>query len=511
MTADSDVRAPRFRFLAGATAVFVLVAGCSSTGRITSRPAERSTTSTAERAGASTTRAPDPTGATGALGFTPAALRWQKCDDAPGFECTTMAVPVDWDQPAGETVDLAIARQPATGDRIGSLLTNPGGPGGSGLDYLFQEPFSGDIAKRFDIVSWDPRGVGRSSPLGCGDRVAPFLRNDPDPDTPQEQTAIDADASAVAQECADEDATMLPHIGTETVARDLDAIRAALGDDKLTYVGFSYGTSIGLQYLRLFPAHARAIVLDGVVDPTVDLAGWLTQQTASIDAAITRAFSACTPSTGCPVDDLAATYDRVRERVERSPLTANDGTVIGPAELATGTVYASYDPSLWTELADALADAENGDGRAMRRMAQGYYDFGGFTAYVGVACLDSQHPIGSDAYRAFAQTLEELSPRFGGSIANELLPCAYWPTPPQPVTGVVTGEGGPPVLVLGNRGDAATPYENSVRVAKDLVNGHLVSNDGEGHTSFGRSRCVDDAVTAYLIDLDVPATDPDCR
>ena len=146
--------------------MFVLVAaGCSSTGRITSRPAERSTTSTAERAGASTTRAPDPTGATGALGFTPAALRWQKCDDAPGFECTTMAVPVDWDQPAGETVDLAIARQPATGDRIGSLLTNPGGPGGSGLDYLFLEPFSGDIAKRFDIVSWDPRGVGRSSPV----------------------------------------------------------------------------------------------------------------------------------------------------------------------------------------------------------------------------------------------------------------------------------------------------------------------------------------------------------
>ena len=234
--------------------MFVLVAGCSSTGRITSRPAERSTTSTAERADASTTSAPDPAGATGALGFTPAALRWQKCDDAPGFECTTMAVPVDWDQPAGETVDLAIARQPATGDRIGSLLTNPGGPGGSGLDYLFQEPFSGDIAKRFDIVSWDPRGVGRSSPLGCGDRVAPFLRNDPDPDTPQEQTAIDADASAVAQECADEDATMLPHIGTETVARDLDAIRAALGDDKLTYVGFSYGTSIGPQYLRLFPA-----------------------------------------------------------------------------------------------------------------------------------------------------------------------------------------------------------------------------------------------------------------
>ena len=444
-------------------------------------------------------------------GWVAPALDWSPCRAHDGFDCARLAVPLDWNDITGPTVDLALARQRSTGKAIGSLVVNPGGPGGSGLDFLFAEPLDDTLRSRFDIVSWDPRGVGASTAFDCEQHVDDFLANDPDPDDAAEQEAIDTAAKRVADDCASASPGLSAHVGTDSVARDLEAIRLALREPKLTYMGFSYGTLIGLRYLALFPTSVRAIVLDGVVDPTEGFVDWLTNQTIAIDASISRAFAACTPTTDCPVADLAATYDQVQRRVERQPLPAGSGKTLGPAELETGAVYASYEPSLWKDLAHALADAADGDGTAMLAMAQGYYDFGGFTAYAAVECLDSEHPVGADAYRAFADHLRELSPRLGGSVANELLPCAFWSTPPVPIVGPVTAEGSPPVLVLGNRGDAATPYASSVKVASMLADGHLVSNDGEGHTSYGRSACVDDAVHAYLIDLTVPERDPDCR
>lgn len=493
--------------VAVALAVVLAATACSSGGIAKSSSSGSSDSSTSEAGGSTSTVAST------LDGWAPAALNWKRCTGHRGFECATLTVPLDWKQPDGDTVKLALGRRKATGKRIGALVTNPGGPGGSGLEFLFSEPFDSDISSRFDIVSWDPRGVGASTAFTCEDHVAKFLRNDPDPDTPAEQTSIDADAKTVADDCQQESPGLVAHVGTDDVARDLEAIRIALGEPKLTYMGFSYGTLIGLRYLALFPTSARAVVLDGVVDPTQGFADWLRGQTVAIDASIKRAFAACGKS--CPVDDLGATYDEVQRRVEESPIPAGSkgdgGAVLGPAELETGAVYASYEPSLWPQLAQALADAAKGDGSGMLAMAQGYYDFGGFAAYAAVECLDSPHPTGSDEYRAFADELRALSPRIGGSVANELLPCAYWSAPPQSIVGPVSGEGGPPVLVLGNRGDAATPYENSVKVTKMLTNGHLVSNDGEGHTSYGRSSCVDGAVLDYLVDVTVPKTDPDCR
>ena len=444
-------------------------------------------------------------------GWKAPALDWSTCKGERGFQCATLTVPLDWNDVTGPTVDLALGLEAATGDRIGALVTNPGGPGGSGLDFLFSEPFGESLTSRFDIVSWDPRGVGRSTAFDCEQHVDDFLANDPDPDTPSEQTALDEAAQLVAGDCAAASPGLAAHAGTDSVARDLEAIRMALGEPQLTYMGFSYGTLIGLRYLALFPRSVRAVVLDGVVDPTQGFVEWLTDQTRAIDASIGRAFAACTAETKCPVGDLAATYDEVQRKVEDTPLPAGTGRRLGPAELETGAVMASYEPSLWKDLADALADAAGGDGRGMYDLAQQYYDFGGYAAYAAVECLDSPHPNGSAEFRAFADGLRALSPRIGGSVANELLPCAYWATPPDPIVGPVTGEGAPPVLVLGNRGDAATPYASSVKVADMLVDGHLVSNDGEGHTSYGRTACVDDAVDDYLIDLTVPAADPDCH
>ena len=497
-------RAPRRR----ATALLVsavLVTACSGNGL---DDAARSTTTTDDVIGRDRAL---PIASDSLGGWKAPELEWAECTGERGFECATLTVPLDWDDVDGDTIDLALGRDQASGDRIGALVTNPGGPGGSGLDFLFSQPFDDSLSSRFDIVSWDPRGVGRSTAFDCERHVDDFLANDPDPDTDAEQEAIDEDAETVADDCATASPGLAANVGTDSVARDLEAIRMALGEDQLTYMGFSYGTLIGLRYLALFPTTARAVVLDGVVDPTEGFTDWLTNQTIAIDASITRAFEACTTTSNCPVDDLAATYDEVQKEVERAPIPAGDGSELGPAELQTGAVYASYEPSLWPDLAHALADAADGDGEGMLRMAQGYYDFGGFAAYAAVECLDSPHPTGSEEYRTFANGLRKLSPRIGGSVANELLPCAYWSTPPDPIVGPVSAEGSGPVLVLGNRGDAATPYASSVKVAGMLANGHLVSNDGEGHTSYGRSSCVDDAVHEYLIDLTVPSKDPDCR
>jgi pimeloyl-ACP methyl ester carboxylesterase len=502
-------------------AVALAVASCSGNELdvASRRPPVTSTTeprsSTTTTAPSTTTTAPPTTipatpaqGSGFPEGWMPDPLAWTRCAGHGGFQCATLRVPLDWSNPAGDQVALALARQRATGNRIGSLVTNPGGPGASGLDFLFGEPFQQPLRERFDLVSWDPRGVGASTHLFCGSKVSGFLHLDPDPDDSTEQRAIDTAAKAVADECAAKDARLLEHIGTDDTARDLEAIRLAVGDPKLTYFGFSYGTFIGERYLALFPTHVRAIVLDGVVNPTEGLEGLLRGQTTAMTAAIRRAFASCSTQAACPLADPAATYDQVRARVERRPLPTGGGT-LGPAELATGAIYATYDPGLWPSLNRAVAAASRGDGGPMERLADGYYDLGDWTAYAGITCSDSPHPTGADAYRRFVDGLRATSPEFGGPIGNEMLPCAFWPVS-RPVTGPVTGAGSPPILVVGNKGDAATPYDDAVFVAGMLADGHLLSYDGEGHTSYGRDQCVDDAIHAYLIDLTVPPEDPQC-
>ena len=452
-------------------------------------------------------------------GWVAEPLDWGPCEDVAGVECATLEVPLDWDAPQGTTTDLVLGRTRATGDRVGALLTNPGGPGGSGLQFLFAEPFGPDITSRFDIVSWDPRGVGASSSLNCDAHVDEFLANDPSPDDPTEQSALDDDAERIADDCANSSGGLVANIGTDDVARDVEAIRTALGERSISFMGFSYGTLIGLRYLDLFPDTTRALVLDGVVDPTQNLSEWLADQTVAIDASIRRALDACDDEPACPLDDPQADFDELQRRVESAPIRSGDDDAsggddkadrLGPARFETGAVFASYEPAVWPDLWAAIADGLDGDGTAMSDLASQYYDLGGYTAYAAVECIDSEHPTGPEEYRAFADNLRALSPRIGGSVANELLPCAFWPTPPTSIIGEVNGDGGPPVLVLGNRGDAATPYENSTKVASMLSDGHLVSYDGEGHTGYGRSACVDDAVLAYLVDLEVPPSDPNC-
>lgn len=440
----------------------------------------------------------------------PVELDWHRCDVAPGAECAELEVPLDWDDPLGPTIDLALARTRATGDRIGSLLTNPGGPGASGLEHLGSRPFGPPVTERFDVVAWDPRGVGRSSPLRCGSGVAELQSLDPEPDDAEEQRELEEAAAAVSAECRELDAEVLPHLGTDDVAFDMEAIRRALGDEPLNYIGFSYGTHLGQVYAARFPDRIRAMVLDAIVDPTLGYEEMLIEQAVAFDRSFERHAAACARTPSCGVDDLGRAYDQVLAMVEREPLETASGTPAGPSELATAAIVASYVPDGWQTLGPALAAALEGDGTLLASLADAYRDFGGFSTYVAVVCIDSPPPRGVEAYRDFAARAAAAAPRFGAAVANELLPCATWPAEPVGEPEAITAEGAPPILVVGNTGDAATPYENAVAVADRLASGVLVTVDIDGHVAYGVDRCLTELVDDHLVHLEVPPPGTRC-
>jgi pimeloyl-ACP methyl ester carboxylesterase len=504
---------PRLRRVATLAVVPVLLAAaCSGDGAATATSPERPDTSSSstEATAAPTTAAPT-LGANGfPISWQPAPLAWSACTDGSNLECSTLQVPLDWTQPGGTQIELALARRTATGARIGSLLMNPGGPGASGIQFLRTGSQPDDVAEHFDQVSWDPRGVGDSTAVSCGADAAAMLSLDPEPDDEAEQSALDAAAAAISSECAASDLELLAHIGTRDVAKDLEGIRRALGEP-LNYIGYSYGTQIGQQYAQMFPTNVRAMVLDGVVDPALGFADFLLGQTEAFDAAFEDNADKCADAgvSSCGVRDLGDAYDEVLEMVEAQPLGSGN-QVVGPAELGIAAVMTSYWDDGWEDLGPALAAALEGNGRQLRQLADAYYDFGAYAAYAGVVCIDSSPPADAAAYREFALEASKRSPRLGGTVANEMLPCATWPVEATAEPAPVTAPGAPPILVVGNLRDAATPYENAVAVSKALESGVLVSADIGGHTAYGVNRCVTRVVNEYLIDLVVPEKDPRC-
>ena len=480
--------------------VLLLATACSDDDTAAEPDEETTTTETTEpEATTTTTEAAADDDLLG--GFVPASIEFSDCGRA--RECGTLAVPVDWADPTGPTLELAVARVPARDpdSRIGILTTNPGGPGGSGIDFISDGiPFVGTVlAERFDIVSWDPRGVGRSAPLTCDDSLDDvFLRLDSDPDDAAEQEALDAGAKAYAESCGQVHGELLAHVGTDDAAFDLEAIRRSFGEP-MAYVGFSYGTYIGLRYAELFPDGADSIVIDGVVDPEHSLTDLLRGQTEAFEVVLTEALG-----------DEADTFDEVAAAVEQEPIPTGDGRGLGPADLSTGVFLAGYDPSYWGDLRQGLRDAAAGDGSTLLGFADEYRTLSSYAPYQAVSCVDSEHPVGGDAWAAFSDELEAISPRFGASIANEMLPCAFWPVPPDPVNGPVRAEGAPPILVIGGTGDPATPLAQAERVAAGLADGHLLVYEGEGHTAYRRNQCVDDVVHSYILEGELPPDGTRC-
>lgn len=476
-----------------------LVAGACSTGLTTDTAASgRSST-----APPTTYRPPeeDPLS-----GFVPAPPDWDDCDN---LQCATIQVPLDWDDVDGDTLDLAIARRPATGDPSGSVLINPGGPGGSGiefLDYVFLNGAFDDLTDRFDIVGWDPRGTGESEAVVCDGSVADFRALDPSPDDADELDELNDTAQTIAEDCEREASDRLAHISTDDSVKDLEAIRRALGDEGLSFYGLSYGTALGSFYADEFPDLVRAIILDGVIDPGADLETYLTAQARGFEDALDAIFESCGSS--CPSGGADKLYDRLAKRVERKPIGSGSDT-LGPAELATAAISATYTPDGGPAFADALQDADDGDPRSLLALADRYYSTD-YTPYLAIECIDQAHPEGEADWAEFVEGLEKISPRLGGSIGYELLPCANWPIEPVAPRSFPIATGSDPILVIGNTGDAATPFEQAEAMAEGLDNAVLVTHEGTGHTSYGNA-CVDEITAAYLIDLTLPDEDTICR
>ncbi len=487
------------RCLAVALAAIMTTAACQgATNPPTSTEPQAPTETESEPTGTTPDSAP-------VLSEEPPELAWRSCGT--GAQCTELAVPLDHDGPGAEMIELAVVRRLATGgDPVGVILLNPGGPGASGVEWLARRsPLPESITERFDLVSWDPRGVGTSAPIDCAPEIDEFFRLDSSPDDATETTDLRASARRVAEACdSSAGGGLLAAVGTDTAVKDLELLRIALGDEPLRFIGFSYGTVIALRYLAAHPDKVAAMVLDAVVDPTLDLSTFLADQTASFEAITVANLTACAGTVDCGLDDPLAILDEVFAAAETTPLQTFDGSLVGPAEVADAVIISAYAGDRQATLVEALARFERGDPGGLDRLADGYRAFTGWDAYLAVTCIDSARPATPDSHAALAAQLADVSPRLGHAIANELLPCAYWSVEPVESRVDLTVAAVPPILLVGGAGDPATPLAWAEHVHDLVPESVLIIHDAPGHTAIGRSGCIDDAVTAYIVDAALP-------
>ncbi|MHC1561881.1 alpha/beta hydrolase [Actinomycetospora sp. C-140] len=428
-----------------------------------------------------------------------------------GLECASVTVPVDYANPAGPTIPISIARRPATNQaaKAGVLLVNPGGPGGSGIELVQAGVLPREVTDRFDVIGFDPRGVGQSAGLDCPlGPDTPYL-GDPDPGDPADEAATNTAVDTYDAACGQRYPDLLPHLGTRNVARDMDRIREALGQDRISYLGFSYGTSIGQTYAQLFPDRLRTIVLDGVVDVTKP--GLDSAQAESFENSLRQFDTACRVDPTCPVrTDPIGALDRVRARVTAAPMPVAGTTPLSAGLLEIGVVYPLYSKSSWPQLAQAIAAADRGDAGPMRRLADAYFRGSNSDTYNAVTCLDNAWPTEDDQVFASARATEARAPHFSGNVLVSGLTCADWPAPQEPLTPL-ENYAGPPMLILGTTNDPATPYQNSVALAGRLPGSALLTYRGDGHTVYTNGvPCVDDAVNRYLVDGTLPPPNTTC-
>ncbi|MGO9204597.1 MAG: alpha/beta hydrolase [Candidatus Limnocylindrales bacterium] len=494
----------------------LLATACSSSvSRPSSLAAAPSATAASSRASAtvppttpSLTLAPQP------------PVDWSDCGG--GFECGIVDVPRDYADPAGPIVRLALIRLPAsdTAHRIGSLVVNPGGPGESGVDFVRQDAaaiFPPEVLARFDIVGFDPRGVGSSSPVRCLDTLDHFIPADATAATPAGLADLLSGARSFAQQCGERNADLLPYLSTANVARDLDQIRAALGEATLTYLGFSYGSLIGEDYASLFPGHIRALVLDGVVDPSLGEAAFREDQAVAFEGALDRFLADCSAHSACPFSSggrAAAAFDVLMAQIERHPVPTTrlaNREPVGPTQAWDAVTQSLYTQAAWPVLAEALAEARAGDGSLLLLLGdplRGRNPDGSYSnledAYDAVTCLDWPSPREPAAYSALATRFTPVAPRVGRLLAFNDIECAYWPVPPARVPAPATAPDAPPIVLVGSTGDPATPYAWAQAVARQLTSAVLVTRVGEGHTGYLASARVRDAVDAYLLYRTVP-------
>ena len=453
-----------------------------------------------------------------------AGLDWRPCSTSRA-ECAVIEVPFDLDRPELGSFELPIARHPArrADQRIGILVVNPGGPGGGGV-WMAEDAefyFSDEILDRFDIVGFDPRGNGGARPeLDCTDDLDDYFALDPSPDDPIERTVLIDAAKNFVDGCVTNSGEILPYVGTEATARDIDQIRRMLGEETASYFGFSYGSELGATWVTLFPDTVRAAVLDAAADPNLDLIDWLTLQSSGFENSLEEFLDRC-DATGCemstPGETARQTFDRIISRLDESPLVVDvDRPAVGQGTALVGVFSALYEPSVWDDLDRALADVDDGFGD---RLVTSYDDyFGGYRdghpddaidAYVAISCLDRLRSFDVEEAFVAVDDIRALSPRLGSTVLQELLLCAQWPVDPRPAPDV-RWIGEQPILVVGSTGDPATPLAGTRRMFETLGNARLIVVDSFDHTSYGTNDCATRAVDRYLVDLVIHAGELAC-
>lgn len=454
---------------------------------------------------------------------------WRDCGER--LECASVTVPVDWEEPDGATLDLAVIRRLAedADSRIGSLLVNPGGPGVSGVGYVRDsgaDVTTREVRQVFDIVGFDPRGVGASEPVDClPDReMDAFLAFDADPEEPGGVEELRRVAAEFAAGCAADAGDLLPHVGTVSAARDMDVLRAVVGDERMTYLGASYGTLLGATFADMYPQRVGRLVLDGAIDPLLSRADLVVGQAAGIEQALRTYLGVCLERRGCPVrgdvDDALAQVRSIIDAADDRPLRTQDTDRPLTEPLAfLGIVAPLYSEASWPALDAALEAGLAGDGTALLELADAYaqrrpdgsYEGNLLEAFHAVDCLDYPVDDSPAAIAATRERLVEAAPTIGDLFAEGEVLCGQWPVPPTRRPAPLDAAGAPPVLVVGTTGDPVTPYPWAQALADQLDAARLLTYDGEGHTAYRRgSRCVDNAVDAYLIAGVLPGEGATC-
>lgn len=443
-------------------------------------------------------------------------LAWQDCSVGQRtLECAKLTVPLDYSNPARGTIQLALERRPASdsSQRVGTLLVNPGGPGipGTGLVEAASSAFSSTLRRRFDIVGWDPRGTGNSAPVDCVDNLDPYLTPDPTPDSGDEKQALIDAAKAFAAKCEANSGRILPYISTQDSARDMEEIRKALGEDKISYFGFSYGSELGATFATMFPQSVRAMVVDGAVDPNSDAVDEARRQVTSLEKALDAFLADCAADSSCAFHsggDPGAAFDQLMARLDTRPLRYR-GREIGQGIAYTAAISALYDKSAWPILAEALDRAQRGDGEMLALLYDSYTERGpdgtysdAFEGLIAINCLDDPGPTDPAVTDELAAEFTKLAPRLGEASAYGYF-CSFWPVPRKPPIKI-TGAGAGPIVVVGTTGDPITPLESTKRLAAELEQGVLVTVVGDRHTGYKLNGCVVKAVDDYLVDLTLP-------
>jgi pimeloyl-ACP methyl ester carboxylesterase len=462
-------------------------------------------------------------GAKGPAGPIPAGLEkfykqpvdWQRCADGSG-QCATIMVPLDYAKPTGKTIELSARKIPArdrTG-RVGTLFINPGGPGASGIEYAAAASFAlgMPLLHKFDVIGWDPRGVGQSTPVRCLDtaQLDALVATDGSPDTPAEITALNNVAKELANGCETRSGDLLPHVSTKDAARDLDVLRGIVGDSELNYLGKSYGTYLGATYAELFPKNVGRLVLDGAVDPAQTSEQINISQAKGFDAAL-DAFAADCAQRSCQLgtskEEVLAKVDKVLTDSDAHPLPGDGKREVTQAIAMLGVIFPLYVKEYWPRLEQAVADGVQGKGARLLALADEYVGRGpgGYKnneneAIYAVNCLDHPDATSVAATKAQEAVYKAASPRFGPFLLWGSLPCANWPVKPQSTPHPINAKGAKPIVVVGTTRDPATPYQNAVSLAAELDSGVLISRDGDGHTGYHQGNvCVDQAVETYLL------------